>query len=535
MITVNRQGPEAMADNPKPGARQQYVDRGGEYRPAAAPPADSRVILARGLVALVLFLVATVVYFAWRIPTCWRAPCVAIRAAEPVAFAALLCGAPVLAALGYGLAWWLRQCNTRDLERAEIARTTLTLDRFGNPVSAAALTALPVDAHMELYWRALVLATEAKIRTAPYEQLPQGLNSLSSPPQIPAQVAVANVPAALDVGPLAPDVWLAWLDKQPHALLAAKTGAGKSTLAKAGLKPRIEAGEQVFIIDPHSNGWFDLPGVGGGENWTEIEAAMRAVVALYHERLGERERYRQETGQELSQHHFPRLTVVFDEANNARDAFDRHYSGPRRRDDPWPLFARCLGSGARKVGIAVWLLAQSALVEDIGLSGAMRQNFTRFALDDYTIRQMVDREERQAERKKAIYAALPGLSFPATAIVEAEVYLLDRAGLDQVPPPRDSRAASWAGWQLPSRRILTPAASVRPDDTLRASVAVPAAPADGRTADGRVYRQERIKLYLTALARQGQSREQARSWAEAHGLRFENSLWTEVRRDAGLT
>ena len=62
------------------------------------------------------------------------------------------------------------------------------------------------------------------------------------------------------------------------------------------------------------------------------------------------------------------------------------------------------------MNICVWLLLQSALVEDIGLSGAMRQNFTRFALDLETIRQMLNKEK--AERRAAIDAALVGEKFP---------------------------------------------------------------------------------------------------------------------------
>lgn len=248
-----------------------------------------------------------------------------------------------------------------------------------------------------------------------------------------------------DVGPLTRDQWLLWLDMQPHALFAAKTGKGKSTTAKAGLKPRIAAGEQAFIIDPHANDWW-LPSVGGGENWQEVREAIHAVHALYKERLEYRAQYKRETGRELDQYHFPRLTVVLDEANATRLAFERLYGASRKQLNPWQLIMEVLGSGARKVGISIWPLAQSALVEDLGLSGAMRQNFTRFALDDYTIRQMVDREERSPDRKKAIYAALAKQQYPATAIVDAEVYLLDRTGLDQISPPSHIEHAAWDGW-----------------------------------------------------------------------------------------
>lgn len=279
-------------------------------------------------------------------------------------------------------------------------------------------------------------------------------------PQAPQAPALLTQEAEVieqgpDVGPLPPAVWLDWLDRQPHALFAAKTGAGKSTLAKAGLKPRIGGGEQVFVIDPHSNGWFDLPGVGGGEHWAQIEEAIMAVQALYKERLSYRDAHKTETGEELDQYHFPRLTVVLDEANTAQAAFERMYAGSRKRTNPWPLFAQVLGSGARKVGISIWMLAQSALVEDLGVSGAMRQNFTRFALDDYTIRQMVDRDERQVDRKRAIYERMPGMQFPAVAMVESEAYLLDRAGLDHVSPPANSRRAAWDGWDYAAGHPVT--------------------------------------------------------------------------------
>ena len=83
----------------------------------------------------------------------------------------------------------------------------------------------------------------------------------------------------------------------------------------------------VFIIDPHSNGWFELPGVGGGEDWPMVEAAMMAVYAEYKRRLMYREKHKRETGEELPHDYFPRLTVVFDEANNAQQAFERIYRG----------------------------------------------------------------------------------------------------------------------------------------------------------------------------------------------------------------
>lgn len=251
-----------------------------------------------------------------------------------------------------------------------------------------------------------------------------------------------------DIGPLARHIWLEWLDTRPHAMFAGPTGVGKSTVAKAGLKMRIASGEQVFVIDPHSNGWFSLPSVGGGENWAEVEEGMRAVIALYHERQQERDRFLKETGRELPHNHFPRLTVVFDEANDAYEQFSRLYNGSRKRTSPWQPFAVALSSGARKVGIAVWLLLQSPNVEDLGMSGPKRENFTRFALDPRTIGMMIDKDERNIERRRALNSAIAGMSFPATVCKDAEVYLLDRTDLDKISPPAHSERAAWDGWPI---------------------------------------------------------------------------------------
>jgi hypothetical protein len=54
----------------------------------------------------------------------------------------------------------------------------------------------------------------------------------------------------------------------------------------------------------------------------------------------------------------------------------------------------------------------------------------------------------------------------------------------------------------------------------------------GRTDGGRTYTQDNIKRYLLHLAKRGRSREWARQWAQNHGLRFENQLWTEVLEEA---
>lgn len=251
-----------------------------------------------------------------------------------------------------------------------------------------------------------------------------------------------------------------------------------------------------------------------------------------------------DTEQELDHYYFPRLTVIFDEAFLARFAFDRIYAGGQRRNNPWPLFAECLSSGARKTGISVWMLTQSALVEDLGLSGGLRENFTRIALDDYSMNKMVEKEEKKKERKEAIYAALPGMQYPATAIIGHEVYILDRTGINDVAPPRNARACAWAGWdygkrvplvtlgeEKEARRMPSVSASVREDGdlaVLRASLAI--APQTDKQTDAQTgaWPDAKKLAVLRQLRAAGLTRDQARGRLGRLGQGFDNDDWTKA-------
>ena len=196
----------------------------------------------------------------------------------------------------------------------------------------------------------------------------------------------------------------------------------------------------MFIIDPHSSEWLGLPSVGGGEDWPVVRRAMAVVYDEYQHRLELRETHKRETGAELDKAHFTRLTVVLDEANNARVALD---TGKRGEITPWQQFVQVLGSGARKVNISVVLLCQSANVADLGISGPMRENFTRIALDTGAARKLIASDEANAERRRALYEALAGREFPAVAEFRGVVHLLDRTGLDRVAPPANATACAW--------------------------------------------------------------------------------------------
>jgi len=250
-----------------------------------------------------------------------------------------------------------------------------------------------------------------------------------------------------DIGPLAVDDWMRRLNNEPHAIFAAKTKGGKSTMAKVGLQPRISAGESVFVIDPHSNGWLDLPGVGGGLNWTEVEDAMVTIMALYKSRMQEREYHQRHTGHELSQRHFPRLTVIFDEANESRIEITKRHTA---KGNPWPAFTDIMGSGSRKVGISLWLICQSALIKNLGGSTVMRRNFTVFALDHMTIRELIEEEEPMKTRRDLIVSQLGGVRFPAATVLDGQAFLLDRTDIDQLEP-QSARGCAWDGWDYDQR------------------------------------------------------------------------------------
>jgi hypothetical protein len=281
---------------------------------------------------------------------------------------------------------------------------------------------------------------------------------------------------------LAPNEWLPWFDTRPHGLLAAETGGGKSTTAKAILKSRIDRGEMVFILDPHSSDWFGLPSIGGGEDWEAVWVGMQVVLAEYERRLTERDEYHNRTGRELPHDHFPRITILLDEGNLTHLAMNKTKNRAER--SRWDQFTPTIGSGARKVSMSGLVLVQSALVEDIGLSGSMRQNYTRLALDAATTRLMVQREETDLQRKKELLSALAGLEYPATSVQNGRVVLLDRTGLNTVGAPANASAALWAdGYEQAERRLRTlqarqaepyrpPVAKVREDSAVRASVPI---------------------------------------------------------------
>lgn len=310
------------------------------------------------------------------------------------------------------------------------------------------------------------------------------LSTLSAPGGKTEKVETLALPdAGPDVNAIPSAVWLSWFDRVPHVMLAAETGGGKTTTALHILAPRLRAGEACYIIDPNASGWGGIPSVGGGEDWDAVSGAMGAVIRLYGERQQARAEALQTSGRELPHDHFPRLTVILDEAYMAKQALDTG------KDSIWRRFVPILGSGARKVGISVILLTQTANVEDIGLSAPLRENYTRLALDSGAARKFIQMEEPDRKRKEALLAALSGVSFPAVAERNGQIVILDRSDLDKAPSlPRDVQA-----WQ--------PVMMAQKPNPHQALIHA-----------------------LRAAKEKGLTREQTR----AMGLRFDNDLWSEV-------
>jgi hypothetical protein len=137
---------------------------------------------------------------------------------------------------------------------------------------------------------------------------------------------------------------------------------------------------------------------------------------------------------------FKRLTVVMDEGF----LVSLHTNtAPRGQISTWDQFIEVLGSGARKINISVVMLSQTANVEDLGISGPLRENFTRIAVDNRAIKLMIKNEESDAQRRQQLYDALIGMAYPAVTVVDTTVVLLDRTGLDQVPDPHATPANNY--------------------------------------------------------------------------------------------
>lgn len=281
---------------------------------------------------------------------------------------------------------------------------------------------------------------------------------------------------------LTPDSeWLPWLLDAPHGLIAGSTGSGKTTFARIAVRQALEGGASGLVIDPKGKEWYGLPVVGSGRQFVPILSALDGV------RQELETRYLAHGNGERG---FTPLIIVVDEVPDIMDSC-RNERGTVA-DPRWSLFARSLGSLAREVQIRVWLLTQSPNVEEIGMSGGMRANYTRLALREkipLLLNEDVDPSRREALRK--LYS---GQKHPAAIIRHGQVHLLDTSRVVELA----SQPYRGTGW-MPAPICQQARPSVSVDDLLIRAV------------------------------RAGKTREQTRVTFQGNGLGFRDEQWTQAR------
>lgn len=383
-------------------------------------------------------------------------------------------------------------------ENARANKANLALNRYGDNEPADffdRLSTAELLAYLEMRYAS---AAHIELRNARYKQL-RGVNSLSIASgsnlletETQPLDAVSN-----QIAPLTPVEWLAIADQQAHIMLAGSTGEGKTITAKALLLPRLQANELLFVIDPHSSNWYGIAGRGGGEDWADCIDAIQEVFLEYKARINLRHQHLLLTQQEMSETHFPRLNVLVDEAFLIKENLDTGSS--KKQTNYWSLLAEIMSSGARKIGISLILLTQTANVEDLGISGPLRRNFCRIALDALSIRTMVLREESDHARRQMLLSGFVDLAYPATTEINGQIHLLDRMGLlPMAQTPIDAKSCLWVPSVRPQRAVVSANGDLRTRT-------------DGTIAS------------LIVLRRQGISRDDARL---VHGLEFTNADWT---------
>lgn len=498
IVTIDRSGKEAFNDNQAPDD-MSFTNARREFHPPHQPKTDYRAILAYTIAGCVSFLVFWLIYGFWKLSYCWNRnyeTCQTITNIEPLVFGAVFGGVWLLAvaAIVFRIAAHWRQA------RAITARTNLVLDRFGDQIPVNMFERIP-DAHAFLTFiqDRYNTANELQRVIAPYQQY-RSVNSLSLNSTNNTSTPMLEVDT-MDEGltPVLPDEWLKWINNKPHFMIAGKTGEGKSVTARALLSTRFVPNSQFMIIDPQSNGWFNFATVGNGWQWGEIVDAIIALHDEYMRRHAIRADYVKQTNEGLPVEHFPRLNTLMDEAFEISKKLDTGSS--KTKINYWEMYAETLGSSARVVNIGAGMLTQTANVEDIGLSGPLRANFTRLAIDAISIKQMIKQEEADPSRREMLYAALIGMTYPATTVVGMNVELLDRTGLDQITMPKVGPEHVW-----PFVRSSQNANNGH-NGALRT---------DGQNGHNMIDR-------LRVLRMSGVSREEAR---EDLGLVFSNDDWT---------
>lgn len=440
IVTVDKNTGNNFKDNDDPHD-MDFTTSYREFRPPYQARMDYRAIVAVAFSGVVIFLILCIVYAIWKLFYCWGSynlvACNRLNNAEPII-------ALTLFGLVVSLTVWIiaERINAHNRQTRAIAnRTNNVLDRYGNQVPAdlfARMTPQETVAHlMQRY----MIDTHMQQTVAPY-QLYKGVNSLSinnTTKETPL-LNTASVASNDMLKPIPSSEWINWINEQPHVILAGATGTGKTVTSKPIIAPRIAANEQLIVIDPHSDYWFGLDVYGMAENWQEVKSVIDAVNLEYVARLNIAKEYMIKNNRKHDPKNFTRLTIVLDEAYLASQHLD---NAKRGSVSTWDMFSSIFSSGARKTNISLILVTQTTNVDDLGITGELRANFTRIAVSDRAIKLMISQEEKDSKRREMLYAALIDMQYPAVSTRGASVVLLDRTGLDKIPDPTVQPSNNW--------------------------------------------------------------------------------------------
>lgn len=214
-----------------------------------------------------------------------------------------------------------------------------------------------------------------------------------------------------------------------HLLVVGPSGSGKSTVL-CHLIDNERGDSAVIVLDPHAR--FNIwPGradrvIGEGRNYEAINQELTALIAQMDRRYNGLE----STGQ--------RILIVADEWLSIRD-----------RCAAAEEFFNTLGSEARKVNMSLVISSISATVDDLAVSGAIRDNLSQLTLSpslkakNQALLRLSRRESETIELPGPYYRRTP---LPPAAPAEE----IDLIGFDAGPValgPSETELQVWAMYQ----------------------------------------------------------------------------------------
>jgi hypothetical protein len=173
-----------------------------------------------------------------------------------------------------------------------------------------------------------------------------------------------------------------------NTLIIGESGSGKSMIAKA-LARRL--GGKVTVIDPHNKkrDWGDLPVVGGGRNFAEIDQFLASEIKEIDSRYKLRNLGVEDYGMEVT---------ITDEAPAVAS-----------NTENWPPYMKVSGREARKVLKSAIILTQDENAKSLAIEGeaVVKENYDRLhlgkmamkrakTLGDKTIIAWLQQQERPA-------------------------------------------------------------------------------------------------------------------------------------------